>query len=240
MQELHEEVQKYFQKNNLKVVFAERRQVDELYPGGKYQYAVYKVGKDHKSDQVHNHSLAKLPQNICSYDEKVLFLAGAKESLEIISLSLQYHGQAGKDGHTEIWENVGNTPLRVVQSKHQVHHKTKDELKKYMDLSVNLLIVEVHPGGKIINPKGHLHGLFNVNKDQAIILRETRVSETDETYEDREANNTRVCDFSRESVVGIFPEKLQKRMKAKKTDFVVYEKECFDIRDQTQLLSHNG
>ena len=230
LHELHEEVQEYFRKNNLSIIFAEARQVDELYPQGKYQYAVYMVGKDHKNDRSSNHYLARLPELICSYDEKVLFLDGPKGDGEIISLSLQYHGTVDKNGHTEVWENVGKIPLRVVQSKHQVHTKTKAELKDYIDLEENLIIVEVYPDGKIVNPKGHLHALFNVYKDQPIFLRETRVSELEETYEARELNNTRVCDFSRESVVGIFPEAMQKRMKAEKADFVVLNEGSFDIR----------
>jgi mannose-6-phosphate isomerase-like protein (cupin superfamily) len=121
-------------------------------------------------------------------------------------LSLQYHGTPENRGHKEIWECC--TRVRAIVSEKSVVGVAQDALNELLG---KLLVIDILPGGKLIIEPGVIHALVNPFDENLYVI-ETRVSMKEETSIDREANITRIFDFTNRYGIPSYPQDLINRI----------------------------
>lgn len=135
-----------------------------------------------------------------SFDKKIL------KTIPGTLLSLQYHGTIDHPGHSEIW--LACTKMRAVVSKKSAVGASSRELE---DILQNLIVLEIEPGGQLYNPGGFIHALANPF-DSDVFLIESRISQIQESSDQREANIVRIYDQTQREGTPVFPKELFERV----------------------------
>jgi hypothetical protein len=116
-------------------------------------------------------------------------------------LSLQFHGSGDRLGHQETW--VALTKIRAIISYESYAERPLNEL--------DLLIVDIEPGGELVIKPGFVHALANPFELDIYVV-ETRKSQIKEKPDDREKNITRIYDQTRRNGIPAYPDELFKKI----------------------------
>lgn len=193
-------VDDYLKSNNLQIINS-----DPHRPWGGW----YMI--DINSTSCYNDSLSSLS------DKKIIRVIPGS------LLSLQYHGSLDNSGHDEIWETC--TKTRAIVSKKSVIGMSKSDFEHCLN---DLLVIDLDPSAKIVISAGFIHALVNPYDNDLFVI-ETRISQKQESSNDRENNITRIYDQYNRSGTSSYPSDLLLKIMDKnfKPDVVVPRNECF-------------